>query len=147
MAKACELGANELKEKMLKESSLRNHLIDRVLSEICFVRLNGHRKNRLPNNANFSFQFVDGETLLVMLDMLGIYASGGSACTAGSTEPSHVLKAIGLPKKLANSSLRLTIGKENTIEEIDYVVESLKEIVENLRRASPEYMDYVKRFY
>lgn len=145
LGKACELAAEELAEKMLKECRLRDYLIDRVLSEISFVRLNGHRKNRLPNNANFSFQFTDGETLLVLLDMQGIYASGGSACTAGSNEPSHVLKAIGLPRKLANASLRLTIGQENTKAEVDYVVDSLKEIVEDLRADSPEYADYAKK--
>jgi cysteine desulfurase len=146
LGKACELAADELVKKMRKECGLRDHLIDRVLSEISFARLNGHRKNRLPNNANFSFQFIEGETLLVMLDMLEIYASGGSACTAGSSEPSHVLKALGLPKQLANASLRLTIGQENTLDEVDYVVDSLKEIVENLRKDSPEYGDYLKRF-
>jgi cysteine desulfurase len=145
LSKACELAADELNEKMYKECSLRDHLIDRVLSEISFVRLNGHRKNRLPNNANFSFQFIEGETLLVMLDMLGIYASGGSACTAGSSEPSHVLKATGLPKKLANASLRLTIGQENTMAEVDYVVDNIKELVESLRKDSPEYADYIKK--
>jgi cysteine desulfurase len=147
LGKASELAIAELNEKMYKECRLRDYLIERVLSEISFSRLNGHRRHRLPNNTNFSFQFIEGEALLVMLDMQGISASGGSACTAGSAEPSHVLRAIGLPKKLANASLRLTIGTENTVEDVDYVVESLKEIVENLRNASTEYADYIKRFH
>jgi cysteine desulfurase len=143
LGKACELAMSELDAKMINECRLRDYLIDRVLSEISYTRLNGHRSSRLPNNANFSFQFVDGETLLVMLDMLGICASGGSACTAGSSEPSHVLKALGLTKKLANSSLRLTIGQENTTGDIDFVVENLKEIVGNLRNDSPEFADFI----
>ena len=99
---------------------------------------------RLPNNANFSFQFIEGESLLIMLDMDGICGSSGSACTSGSLDPSHVLLAIGLPHEIAHGSLRLTLGEETTREEIDYVVESIKKIVEKLRGMSPLYEDFVK---
>ena len=111
-----------------KERELRDYLIDRVLREVPYTRLNGHPNNRLPNNANFSFQFIEGESLLIMLDMDGICGSSGSACTSGSLDPSHVLLAIGLPHEIAHGSLRLTLSEETTKEEIDYVVESIKKI-------------------
>lgn len=132
-------------ERAEKEKDLRDYLIRRVLKEIPYTRLNGHPKNRLPNNANFSFQFIEGESLLIMLDMKGICASSGSACTSGSLDPSHVLLAIGLPHEIAHGSLRLTLSSETTREEIDYVIESLKEIVERLRSMSPLYEDFVKK--
>lgn len=127
------------------EAKLRDYLIERVTSEIPYVRLNGHRTKRLPNNANFSFQFIEGESLLIMLDMKGICASSGSACTSGSLDPSHVLLAIGLPHEIAHGSLRLTLGEGTTKEEIDYVVDSLKEIVKRLREMSPLYEDFIQK--
>ena len=123
---------------------MRDYLIDRILSEIPYTRLNGHRTKRLPNNANFSFQFIEGESLLIMLDMAGICGSSGSACTSGSLDPSHVLLAIGLPHEIAHGSLRLTLGHENTKQEIDYVIDNLKGIVERLRNMSPLYEDFIK---
>ncbi len=124
---------------------LREHLIDRVLNEISYSRLNGSRVNRLPGNANFSFRFIEGEGMLLKLDSLGICASSGSACTSGSLDPSHVLLSIGLPHEIAHGSLRLSINEENTLEEIDYVVDELKKIIEELRNMSPLYEDFVKR--
>ena len=133
-----------MEERSAKESALRDYMIERVEKEIPYCRLNGHRKHRLPNNANFSFRFIEGESLLIMLDMKGICASSGSACTSGSLDPSHVLLAIGLPHEIAHGSLRLTLSDETTKEDIDYVVDNLKEIVEHLRKMSPLYEDFVK---
>lgn len=143
--KAVERAVSTMEERTAKETQLRDYLIQRVLKEIPFVRLNGHRTNRLPNNANFSFQFVEGESLLIMLDMEGICASSGSACTSGSLDPSHVLLAIGLPHEIAHGSLRLTLGEETTREEIDFVVDNIKRIVQRLRDMSPLYEDFIKR--
>ena len=134
-----------LTERMKKETELRDYLIERIEKEIPYCRLNGDRVKRLPNNVNFSFQFIEGESLLIMLDMKGICASSGSACTSGSLDPSHVLLAIGLPHEIAHGSLRLTLSEENTKEEIDYVVDSIKEIVNKLRSMSPLYEDFVKK--
>lgn len=134
-----------LTERMEKETQLRDYLIGRIEKEIPYCRLNGDRVKRLPNNVNFSFQFIEGESLLIMLDMKGICASSGSACTSGSLDPSHVLLAIGLPHEIAHGSLRLTLSEENTKEEIDYVVDSIKEIVNKLRSMSPLYEDFVKK--
>lgn len=136
---------NTMEERTAKEAKLRDYLIQRVLEEIPYTRLNGHKEMRLPNNANFSFQFIEGESLLIMLDMKGICASSGSACTSGSLDPSHVLLAIGLPHEIAHGSLRLTLSEETTKEDIDYVVNSLKEIVANLRKMSPLYEDFLKK--
>ena len=133
-----------MKENKKKETELRDHLIHRVMTEIPYVRLNGHLSQRLSNNANFSFQFIEGESLLIMLDMAGICGSSGSACTSGSLDPSHVLLAIGLPHEIAHGSLRLTLGEETTMEDIDYTVDQLKRIVERLRSMSPLYEDFVK---
>lgn len=144
-AKAAEDAARTMEERTKKERQLRDYLIDRVLSEIPYTRLNGHRTNRLPNNANFSFQFIEGESLLIMLDMEGICGSSGSACTSGSLDPSHVLLAIGLPHEIAHGSLRLTLGEETTKEEIDYVVDKTKAIVERLRSMSPLYEDFINK--
>ena len=132
-------------ERMAKETELRNYMIDRILAEIPHTKLNGHRTKRLPNNTNFSFQFIEGESLLIMLDMKGICGSSGSACTSGSLDPSHVLLAIGLPHEIAHGSLRLTLSDETTKEEIDYVIDELKAIVDRLRSMSPLYEDYVKK--
>lgn len=145
VAKACEIAMAEMEERMKKETELRDYLIERILKEIPYTRLNGHSKKRLPNNVNISFQFVEGESILIMLDMAGICASSGSACTSGSVDPSHVLLAIGLPHEIAHGSLRLTIGYENTKEEMDTVVDNLKRIITNLRNMSPLYEDYVKK--
>ncbi len=143
--KAVELAVAGMDAKIKKETELRNYMIDRVLAEIPYVRLNGHRTLRLPNNANFSFQFIEGESLLIMLDMKGICASSGSACTSGSLDPSHVLLAIGLPHEIAHGSLRLTLSEETTKDEIDFTIEQLKTIVANLRNMSPLYEDFVKK--
>ena len=134
-----------MEERTKKEAKLRDYLINRVLDEVPYTKLNGHLKERLPNNANFSFRFIEGESLLIMLDMKGICASSGSACTSGSLDPSHVLLAIGLPHEIAHGSLRLTLSEETTKEEIDYVVESIKEIVTKLRNMSPLYEDFIKK--
>ena len=145
IAKACEIAMIEMEERMKKETELRDYLIERILKEIPYTRLNGHSRKRLPNNVNISFQFVEGESILIMLDMAGICASSGSACTSGSVDPSHVLLAIGLPHEIAHGSLRLTLGYENTKEEMDTVVDNLKRIITNLRNMSPLYEDYVKK--
>lgn len=142
---AVERAMRTMEERTAKERELRDYLIDRVLKEIPYTRLNGHRTNRLPNNANFSFQFIEGESLLIMLDMDGICGSSGSACTSGSLDPSHVLLAIGLPHEIAHGSLRLTLSEETTKEELDYVVESIRKIVEKLRNMSPLYEDFTRR--
>lgn len=141
---AAALAAAQMKENIEKETKLRDYLIKRVLEEIPYSRLNGHRVNRLPNNANFCFRFIEGESLLILLDQKGICASSGSACTSGSLDPSHVLLAIGLPHEIAHGSLRLTLSKETTQEEIDVTVEAIKNIVERLRAMSPLYEDFVK---
>lgn len=132
-------------ERTEKEQEVRDYLIRRIESEIPYCRLNGDRVKRLPNNVNFSFRFVEGESLLIRLDMKGICASSGSACTSGSLDPSHVLLAIGLPHEIAHGSLRMTLSEEITKEEADYVVEALKEIVQDLRNMSPLYEDFIKK--
>ncbi len=144
LGKAVELAVETMAEREKHESELRDYLIERVMAEIPYTRLNGHKSKRLPNNVNFSFQFIEGESLLIMLDMAGICASSGSACTSGSLDPSHVLLAIGLPHEIAHGSLRLTLGYENTKEEMDYVIDNLKTIVERLRNMSPLYEDFIK---
>ena len=145
LGKAVERAVKTMEERTNKEIELRDYLIGRVLDEIPFTKLNGHPTKRLPNNANFSFRFIEGESLLIMLDMKGICASSGSACTSGSLDPSHVLLAIGLPHEIAHGSLRLTLSEETTKEDIDYVVDALKEIVEKLRNMSPLYEDFIKK--
>ena len=134
-----------MNERIAKETELRDYLIERILDEIPYVKLNGHKTKRLPNNANFSFRFIEGESLLIMLDMKGICGSSGSACTSGSLDPSHVLLAIGLPHEIAHGSLRLILSEDTTKEEIDYVVESVKEIVAQLRGMSPLYEDFLRK--
>lgn len=133
-----------MEEKNRKETELRDYLIGRVLGEIPFCRLNGHRDRRLPNNVNISFSYIEGESMLIMLDMKGICASSGSACTSGSLDPSHVLLAIGLKHEDAHGSLRLTLSEETTKDEIDFVVDELKKIVARLREMSPLYADFIK---
>lgn len=143
--KAAEEAVTTMEKRTAREIELRDYLIDRILTEVPYTRLNGHRTNRLPNNANFSFQFIEGESLLIMLDMKGICGSSGSACTSGSLDPSHVLLAIGLPHEIAHGSLRLTLGADTTREELDFVIEQVKEIVAKLRSMSPLYEDFVKK--
>lgn len=142
---AVKIAFDNMNERTEKISELRDYLMERIEREIPHCRLNGHRTKRLPNNVNYSFQFIEGESLLIMLDMKGICASSGSACTSGSLDPSHVLLAIGLPHEIAHGSLRLTLSEENTKEEMDYVVDSLKEIVARLRQMSPLYEDFIRK--
>ncbi|MDE6433974.1 MAG: cysteine desulfurase NifS [Lachnospiraceae bacterium] len=142
--KAAEIAGKTMEVRIKKEIALRDHLIERVLSEIPYTRLNGHRTDRLSNNVNFCFRFIEGESLLILLDQLGVCASSGSACTSGSLDPSHVLLAIGLPHEIAHGSLRITLSEENTLEDIDFVADELKKIVERLRGMSPLYEDFVK---
>lgn len=134
-----------LTERVEKESRLRDYLIHRIETEIPYCRLNGDRERRLPGNVHFCFRFIEGESLLMLLDGKGICASSGSACTSGSLDPSHVLLAIGLPHEIAHGSLRLTLSQENTVEELDYTVEVVKEAVDRLRGMSPLYEDFIKQ--
>lgn len=143
--KAAELAFRDMEKREEYESKLRDYLIERVLTEIPYTRLNGDRIKRLPGNANFCFRFVEGESLLILLDQNGICASSGSACTSGSLDPSHVLLAIGLPHEIAHGSLRLTLSEKTTKEEIDDTVDKIKEIVERLRNMSPLYEDFIKK--
>lgn len=145
LGKAVEIAMATMDERIKKESELRDYLIARIEDEIPFAKLNGHRVKRLPNNINFCFRFIEGESMLIMLDMAGICGSSGSACTSGSLDPSHVLLAIGLPHEIAHGSLRLTLSDEITKEQLDYVVDHLKEIVAKLRSMSPLYEDYAKK--
>ena len=134
-----------MKERTAGEIELRDYMIERISKEIPFVKLNGDPVKRLPNNVNVSFRFIEGESLLLMLDSFGICASSGSACTSGSLDPSHVLLAIGLPHEIAHGSLRLTLSEETTKEEIDFTVDKLRDIVQNLRNMSPLYEDFIKK--
>ena len=142
--KAAEIAMASIEERSRREEQLRDYLMEKVLAQVPYTRVNGHRTRRLPNNCNFSFQFIEGESLLIMLDMAGICGSSGSACTSGSLDPSHVLLAIGLPHEIAHGSLRLTLSQENTKEEMDYVADQITRIVERLRNMSPLYEDFIK---
>ena len=142
--KAAEIAMETMEERSQKERELRDYLMEKVLAQVPYTRVNGHRSLRLPNNCNFSFQFIEGESLLIMLDMAGICGSSGSACTSGSLDPSHVLLAIGLPHEIAHGSPRLTLSQENTREEMDYVAGQIAKIVERLRNMSPLYEDFIK---
>lgn len=142
---AAAQAARTLDENLKKETQLRDYLIRRVLEEIPYSRLNGDPVKRLPGNANFCFRFIEGESLLILLDQKGICASSGSACTSGSLDPSHVLLAIGLPHEIAHGSLRLTLSEDTTKEDIDFTVDELKKIVERLRSMSPLYEDFLKQ--
>lgn len=144
-AAAAKMAAASMTERTRRERQLRDYMIERILKEVPYCRLNGHPADRLPNNVNISFRFVEGESLLIMLDMEGIAASSGSACTSGSLDPSHVLLAIGLPHETAHGSLRLTLGAETTKEDIDVTVDKIKTIVERLRSMSPLYEDFMKK--
>lgn len=148
--KAAELAAKRLEEEkkaggITEQQRLRDYLIDRVMTEIPYARLTGHCTKRLPGNASFCFQFTEGETLLILLDMEGICASSGSACTTGSREPSHVLTAIGLPPEVTRGSIRLTLSHETTQDELDYTVEKMKEIIAKARSLSQDYADMIKK--
>ncbi|MBQ3583109.1 MAG: cysteine desulfurase NifS [Lachnospiraceae bacterium] len=142
--KAAELAYQNMENSIRYETDLRDYLINRVLTEIPYSRLNGEKEMRLPNNANFCFRFIEGESMLILLDQKGICASSGSACTSGSLDPSHVLLAIGLPHEIAHGSLRITLSEKTTKEEIDYTVDELKQIIDRLRNMSPLYEDFVK---
>ncbi len=143
MAKALTLAVEEMLMTSSRLTRIRDKLIDAILTEIPHVRLNGHRSLRLPGNVNISFEFIEGESLLLMLDHYGYSCSSGSACTSGSLDPSHVLLAIGLPHEIAHGSLRITIGRENTEEEVLSIVPVLLKIAERLRAMSPLYEDYL----
>ena len=142
---AAERAIRTMEERTAKEIQVRDHFIDRIMKEIPYVKLNGHPTKRLPNNVNVSFQFIEGESMLLMLDNYGVCASSGSACTSGSLDPSHVLLAIGLPHEIAHGSLRMTLSEETTMEDADFVVDKLKEIVSGLRAMSPLYEDFIKK--
>lgn len=143
--KAAELAFDSMNERIAYETKLRDYLIERITNEIPYTRLNGDPVKRLPNNANFCFRFIEGESMLILLDQNGICGSSGSACTSGSLDPSHVLLAIGLPHEIAHGSLRLTLSEKTTQEEIDFTVDQLKKIIERLRSMSPLYEDFVKK--
>ncbi|MBR3812016.1 MAG: cysteine desulfurase NifS [Agathobacter sp.] len=145
MGKAVEIASATMEEKARNISELRDYLIAQVLEKIPYARLNGHKTDRLPNNANFCFRFIEGEGMLILLDQAGICGSSGSACTSGSLDPSHVLLAIGLPHEIAHGSLRLTLSEETTKEDIDYTVDKLAEIIARLRSMSPLYEDFKKK--
>lgn len=144
MGKAAELAFAAMDENIAKQTEIRDYMISRIEKEIPYVKVNGHRTKRLPNNVNVCFRFVEGESLLIMLDQKGICASSGSACTSGSLDPSHVLLAIGLPHEIAHGSTRLTLSEETTKEQADFVVDNLKRIVERMRSMSPLYDDFIK---
>ena len=145
LGKAIELATANIAAHNTQLSLVRDRLIDRILTEIPYTRLNGHRTQRLPGNCNISFQFIEGESLLLSLDIKGIAASSGSACTSGSLDPSHVLLAIGLPHEIAHGSLRLSLSEENTLDQADKVVDALKEIVARLRSMSPLYDEFLQQ--
>jgi cysteine desulfurase len=140
--KAAQIAGETMTQRNEYEINLRDYLINRVYNEISYVRLNGHRTDRLPNNVNFSFQFIEGESMLILLNQDGICASSGSACTSNSLNPSHVLLAIGLPHEIAHGSLRITLSEDTTKDDIDFVVDRLKKIIERLRSMSPLYEEF-----
>lgn len=142
---AAKRAADTMEERIARERQLRDDFIERVEKEIPYVKLNGHPTKRLPNNINFSFRFIEGESLLIMLDMKGIAGSSGSACTSGSLDPSHVLLAIGLPHEIAHGSLRLSLGEDTTKEDLDYTLGQIKEIIQKLRDLSPLYEDFIRK--
>lgn len=145
LATAAYIADATMERRLKYETEIRDYMIQQILETIPYCRLNGHRRNRLPNNINISFEFIDSGALLIMLDTLGICASGGSACTSASRKPSHVLQAIGLSDELSQGTIRLTIGEETTKKDADYVIACIKELVEGLREQSPFYDDYKSR--
>ena len=144
-AEATRLAMANMEANAKKETEIRDYLISRIENEIPYVKVNGHREKRLPNNVNVCFRFIEGESLLILLDQKGICASSGSACTSGSLDPSHVLLALGLPHEIAHGSLRLTLSEETKMEEIDFVADELKKIIGRLRDMSPLYEDFLKK--
>lgn len=144
LGKAIELATAEMEQENKRLIKLRDEIIDGILNNIPYTRLNGHRTDRLPANVNISFEFIEGESILLLLDMNGIYASSGSACTSGSLDPSHVLLAIGLPHEKAHGSLRMTLGIENTEEDVKKLLEVLPPIIKRLRDMSPLYEEFIK---
>ena len=144
LASALERAYNTMDEHNKKIKELRDYYEAEVKAKIPYMKINGDINNRLPGNSNISFRFIEGEGLLLNLDLKGICASSGSACTSGSLDPSHVLLAIGLPHEIAHGSLRISIGKYNTKEEIDYLVENLVEIVNRLREMSPLWEEFIE---
>jgi cysteine desulfurase len=144
MAKALDMCMETLAARTAHETQLRDYLIGRVMSEVEHVRLNGHPSKRLPGNVNFSFEFIEGESLLLSLEQKGVLASSGSACASGSLDPSHVLLAIGLPHEIAHGSLRLSLSEDTTKDDIDHTIEAIKEVVVNLRKMSPLYEDFLQ---
>ena len=145
MGVAAEISCREMPDTITKLTELRDHLIDRVLKEIPYSRLNGSKDKRLPSNADFSFEFIEGESMLMSLGMKGVYISTGSACASGSLDPSHVLLGIGLPHEIAHGSIRVSIPEGTTMEQIDYAADSLKQTVETMRSLSPLYDDFIKK--
>jgi cysteine desulfurase len=145
MAKAAELAHQDLQANMDRMIKIRDHYIERVEKEIPYCRLNGHRTKRLPGNANFSFSFVEGRSLLMNLGAQGVCISTGSACASGSLDPSHVLLAIGVPHEVAHGSIRVSMSETTTMEQIDYAVDALKSSVERIRSLSPLYDDFIKK--
>jgi len=139
IGKAIELATANIDEYDKKLINLREKTIEGLMAKVPYIKLNGHRTSRLPGNLNISFQFIEGESLLLMLDMKGIYGSSGSACSSGSLDPSHVLMAIGLSHEIAHGSLRLSFGDENTEEDVEYILEMIPTIVSKLRDMSPLY--------
>lgn len=145
MGVAAEISCREMPDTIARLSELRDHLIDRVLKEIPYSRLNGSKDKRLPSNADFSFEFIEGESMLMSLGMKGVYISTGSACASGSLDPSHVLLGIGLPHEIAHGSIRVSIPEGTTMEQIDYAADCLKQTVETMRSLSPLYDDFIKK--
>ncbi len=144
LGKAIELAYTDFDKKMEHIRNLRDYYVSQVEERIPYVKVNGDRIERLPGNSNISFRFIEGESLLLNLDLKGICASSGSACTSGSLDPSHVLLAIGLPHEIAHGSLRITLGQDNTKEDVDFLLDTLVEVVERLRNMSPLYEDFIK---
>ena len=144
MGKAIELAYSKLEEHNKKIKELRDYYVEQIKEKIPYIKINGDMEKRLPGNSNISFRFIEGESLLLNLDLKGICASSGSACTSGSLDPSHVLLAIGLPHEIAHGSLRISIGKYNTKEEVDYLIENLVEIVNRLREMSPLWEKFIE---
>ena len=144
MGVAAEISARDMDENIAKLTAMRDRCIERIESEIPYCRLNGHRTERLPGNVNFSFKFVEGESLLMSLGLKGICVSTGSACASGSLDPSHVLLGIGLPHEIAHGSIRISLSEYNTMEQVEYAVDALRDAVANIRSLSPLYDDFIK---
>jgi cysteine desulfurase len=145
MGVAAELAVKDMAADVAKMTAMRDRCIERIEKEIPYCRLNGHRTERLPGNVNFSFQFVEGESLLMSMGLKGVCVSTGSACASGSLDPSHVLLGIGLPHEVAHGSIRISLSERNTMEEVEYAVDCLKEAVAKIRSLSPLYDDFIKK--